>query len=76
MDKALGRLELLLDSDDDSCAARAVREGFDRVLGRSNATHEHSGLVAVEIQCRPEQLCATLADLRARRDARAERTAS
>jgi hypothetical protein len=49
LEKALDRLALLLDSEDDMVAVRAAREVFDRVLGKSTQRHEHSGTVEIDI---------------------------
>jgi hypothetical protein len=69
MAQALDRLERLLESEDDVAAARAVREVFDRVLGRSLQRQEHSGAVTfgLEIQAAAEDARTKLAELIDRR---------
>ena len=41
LDRALARLNLLIGSEDDRVALRAVREVLDRTLGRPRQRHEH-----------------------------------
>jgi hypothetical protein len=41
LDRALARLNLLLGSEDDRIALRAVKEVLDRTLGRPRQQHEH-----------------------------------
>jgi len=41
LDRALVRLNLLLGSEDDRVALRAVKEVLDRTLGRPRQQHEH-----------------------------------
>ena len=69
VEKAVDKLAALLDSEDDAVAMRAAREVFDRVLGRSAQTHEHSGRVelGVEVAQVRERLDTRLADRASRR---------
>jgi hypothetical protein len=41
LDRALARLDLLISSEDDRVALRAVKEVLDRTLGRPRQWHEH-----------------------------------
>ena len=41
LDRALARLNLLLGSEDDRVALRAVKEVLDRTLGRPRQRHDH-----------------------------------
>jgi hypothetical protein len=41
LDQALARLNLLIGSEDDRVALRAVKEVLDRTLGRPRQRHEH-----------------------------------
>jgi hypothetical protein len=41
LDRALARLNLLIGSEDDRVALRAVKEVLDRTLGRPRQRHEH-----------------------------------
>jgi hypothetical protein len=41
LDRTLGRLNLLIGSEDDRVALRAVKEVLDRTLGRPRQRHEH-----------------------------------
>jgi hypothetical protein len=41
LDRALARLNLLIGSDDDRVALRAVKEVLDRTVGRPRERHEH-----------------------------------
>jgi hypothetical protein len=47
LERALDRLDAMLDSEDEQVAIRAVREVLDRGLGKATARHEHGGRVDV-----------------------------
>jgi hypothetical protein len=49
VDRALSRLVALLESEDDHVALRAASQVLDRVLGRPQQPHEHSGAINFEI---------------------------
>src|SRR5436305_8138351 len=70
-DKALTRLELILEAEDDGVAYRAVRDVLDRI-GTRTVDHEHLGHLEVDvaISAAREQLDARLAAIAERRSVR------
>ena len=71
-DKALTRLELILEAEDDGVAYRAVRDVLDRI-GTRTVDHEHLGHLEVDvaISAAREQLDARLSAIAERRALRA-----
>lgn len=59
-DKAINRLERLLDSEDDGVAVRAASQVLDRYLGKPSQRHEHEGHVELGVDI--EEARAKLAD--------------